>query len=92
VYAIRTPDRAGLERALHAHGVSTGIHYPIPVHLQPAWAELGHREGDFPHSERAAREVLSLPMFPELTRTEVEMVGAAMQETFAVGSSSVQGR
>jgi dTDP-4-amino-4,6-dideoxygalactose transaminase len=92
VYAVRTPDRAGLERALHAHGVSTGIHYPIPVHLQPAWAELGHGEGDFPHSERAAREVLSLPMFPELTKTEVEMVGAAMQETFAVGSSSERGR
>lgn len=92
VYAVRTPDRAGLERALHAGGVSTGIHYPIPVHLQPAWAELGHQAGDFPHSERAAREVLSLPMFPELTRTEVEQVAAVMQEAYAVGSSSGQAR
>ena len=92
VYAIRTADRAGLERALHAGGVSTGIHYPIPVHLQPAWAELGHKAGDFPHSERAAKEVLSLPMFPEMTRTEVEMVGAVMQEAYAVGSTSVQER
>jgi dTDP-4-amino-4,6-dideoxygalactose transaminase len=92
VYAVRTPDRAGLERALHAGGVSTGIHYPIPVHLQPAWAELGHTVGDFPHSERAANEVLSLPMFPELTRTEVEQVAAVMQEAYAVGSSSGQAR
>ena len=84
VYAVRTTDRVSMERTLHAHGVSSGIHYPVPVHLQPAWAELGHTVGDFPESERAANEVLSLPMFPELTRTQLEIVTAAVrQESYA---------
>ena len=56
-----------------AAGVQTGIHYPTPIHLLPAHADLGYREGQFPHSERAAREVLSLPMFPELTGAQVEI-------------------
>ena len=81
VFAVRTPDRDALQRALTSNGIQTGIHYPIPVHLQPAWAELGHAEGSFPFAEAAAREVLSLPMFPELTSTEVEQVcGAVRQE------------
>jgi dTDP-4-amino-4,6-dideoxygalactose transaminase len=85
VYAVRTNDRAGLERTLKANGVATGIHYPVPVHLQPAYADLGYCEGDFPESERAAREVLSLPMFPELTHTEIEIVCAAVkQESYAL--------
>lgn len=84
VYAVRTSDRASLERTLHAHGVSTGIHYPVPVHLQPAYADLGHRAGDFPESERAAAEVLSLPMYPELAHTQIEQVTAAVkQESYA---------
>jgi len=66
IYAVRTARRAELQRALHAAGIQTGIHYPIPVHLQPAYAELGYRRGDFPHAERAADEVLSLPMYAEL--------------------------
>jgi dTDP-4-amino-4,6-dideoxygalactose transaminase len=84
VYAVRTGDRASLQRSLQAQGVSTGIHYPIPVHLQPAYADLGHGIGAFPESERAANEVLSLPMFPELTATQIEQVcSAVMQETYA---------
>ena len=84
VYAVRTTDRAGLQRALQANGVSTGIHYPIPVHLQPAYADLGHGVGSFPESERAANEVLSLPMFPELSQTQIEQVCAAVrQESYA---------
>ena len=65
---LRDPhaDRAELQRSLQAHGVQTGIHYPIPVHLQEAYRDLGYAAGDFPHSEQAADEVLSLPMFPEL--------------------------
>jgi dTDP-4-amino-4,6-dideoxygalactose transaminase len=84
VFAVRTPDRATLQRTLQSHGVATGIHYPIPVHLQPAWAELKYSEGSFPESERAAREVLSLPMFPEMTPSQVEQVCAAVaQESYA---------
>jgi dTDP-4-amino-4,6-dideoxygalactose transaminase len=84
VYAVRTTDRVSLQRTLQSHGVSTGIHYPIPVHLQPAYADLGHGVGSFPESERAANEVLSLPMFPELTPTQIEQVCMAVrQESYA---------
>lgn len=80
IYAVRTADRDALARQLQAEGVSTGLHYPIPVHLQEAHADLGYKAGDFPESEAAAREVLSLPMFPELTRTQVEQVAAAVHQ------------
>ena len=80
VYAVRTSDRASLQRSLQTQGVSTGIHYPIPVHLQPAYADLGHGVGSFPESERAANEVLSLPMFPELTGTQIEQVCSAVRQ------------
>jgi dTDP-4-amino-4,6-dideoxygalactose transaminase len=83
IYAVRTADRVGLMRTLQANGIGTGIHYPIPVHLQEAHADLGHKVGDFPESERAADQVLSLPMFPELAVTDVEVVAAAItQETY----------
>jgi dTDP-4-amino-4,6-dideoxygalactose transaminase len=80
VYAVRAPRRDALQRALHARGVQTGIHYPVPVHMQPAYADLGYRPGAFPHAERAAREVLSLPMYPELTGTQIETVCSALRE------------
>ncbi|MBX0328829.1 DegT/DnrJ/EryC1/StrS family aminotransferase [Oscillochloris sp. ZM17-4] len=79
VYAIRDAQRDTLQTFLHDHGVSTGIHYPIPVHLQRAFAELGHKEGDFPHSEAAAREVLSIPMYPELPEDQQDLVIAALK-------------
>ena len=78
IYAIRTRDRADLQRTLQTRGVQTGIHYPVPVHLQEGYRDLGYRAGDFPHSERAAREVLSLPIYPELTNVQVELVSAAV--------------
>jgi dTDP-4-amino-4,6-dideoxygalactose transaminase len=74
VYAIRTAARAEWQRALGEQGIQTGIHYPIPIHRLPAWADLGHAAGEFPHAERAAAEVLSLPLFPELTRAQCETV------------------
>ena len=80
IYAIRTQRREGLQRELLAQGISTGIHYPIPVHLQPAHSDLGYGPGDFPHSERAAGEVLSLPMYAELTRQQIETVSAVVCE------------
>jgi dTDP-4-amino-4,6-dideoxygalactose transaminase len=83
VYAVRTTDRAHVQQAFQAAGVQTNIHYPIPVHLQPAHADLGYSVGDFPHSERAAAEVLSLPMFAELTldqSREVASVAASLRK------------
>jgi dTDP-4-amino-4,6-dideoxygalactose transaminase len=80
IYAVRSADRDGLQRLLQAEGVHTGLHYPIPVHLQQAHADLGHKAGDFPESEAAAHEVLSLPMFPEMTATQVEQVVAAVRQ------------
>lgn len=80
VYAIRSRDRDGLQRALGAEGVQSGLHYPIPVHLQKAYADLGHRAGDFPNSEAAAREVLSLPIYPEMTAQQVRHVAAAVEQ------------
>jgi dTDP-4-amino-4,6-dideoxygalactose transaminase len=78
VYAIRTTQREELQRELTDAGVQSGIHYPIPVHLTEAYSDLGYVRGDFPEAERAADEVLSLPMFPELTEDQVREVAAAI--------------
>jgi dTDP-4-amino-4,6-dideoxygalactose transaminase len=80
IYAVRTRDRVELQRTLQSHGVQTGIHYPIPVHLQEGYRDLGYVAGDFPHTERAANEVLSLPMYPELSNYQVEFVSAAVHD------------
>jgi len=79
LFVIRHPDRAGLQQFLKEKGIATGIHYPIPLHMQPAYACLGYREGDFPETERAAREILSLPMYPEMTPEMVGEVAAAVR-------------
>lgn len=78
IYAVRTTNRQAWQDALLAQGIQTGIHYPTPVHLLPAFSELGYKAGDFPHAERAANEVLSLPMFPELTEAQCEEVARAV--------------
>lgn len=79
IYAVRSPKRDFLQQKLNELGIQTGIHYPIPVHLQPAYSDLGYKSGDFPHSELAAREVLSLPMYAELTSTQVRTVAETLQ-------------
>jgi dTDP-4-amino-4,6-dideoxygalactose transaminase len=81
VYAVRSDDRDGLRDALANAGIQTGVHYPIPLHLQPAHADLGYGAGDFPVAEKVAREVLSLPMFPEMTRQQVATVAAVVSKT-----------
>jgi dTDP-4-amino-4,6-dideoxygalactose transaminase len=78
IYAVRTGERQKWQDALLARGVQTGIHYPFPVHLLPAFADLGYKAGQFPHAEQAAGEVLSLPMFPEITAQQIDAVCAAV--------------
>lgn len=82
VYAIRSRDRDGLQRVLSADGVPSGLHYPIPVHLQKAHADLGYQAGDFPVSEAAAREVLSLPIYPEMPSQHIDQVAAALEYAY----------
>ncbi len=77
-YTVRVPNRERVARALEEAGVQTFVYYPVPLHLQPMYAHLGHRAGDLPEAERAAREVLSLPMFPELRAGEQGRVAAAL--------------
>ena len=79
VYAVRSGERDQLHQGLAAQGIQTGIHYPIPVHLQPAYADPQFGPGSFPEAERAAKEVLSLPMFPELTDGQIADVVAAVK-------------
>lgn len=78
VYAIRCRDRLRLQGALLAAGIQSGLHYPIPVHLQKAHADLGYNQGDFPVSEAAAQDVLSLPIYPEMSFDQVEQVAQAV--------------
>jgi dTDP-4-amino-4,6-dideoxygalactose transaminase len=78
VYTLRTQDRDGLQAALHAEGIQTAIHYAVPAHLQPAYADLGYSRGAFPQSEKAAKEVLSLPLYPEMTDAQIRRVSEAL--------------
>jgi dTDP-4-amino-4,6-dideoxygalactose transaminase len=82
LYPVRTAERDALREHLAAHGVETGVHYPEPVHLQPAYAFLGHGPGDFPVSEEASRTVLSLPIHPALSDAQVEAVTSAVRSFF----------
>ncbi len=84
VFAVRLRARDAVRQALHEAGVATGIHYPKPVHLQPAYADLGYGPGDLPVSEGLARETLSLPMFPEMTPSQIERVTSALRDAVAV--------
>lgn len=82
LYVIRTDDRDGMGAHLKASGIGTGIHYPIPLHLQKAYGSMGYKEGDFPVCEKAAAEIISLPMFPQLTATQqVKVVREVLQFT-----------
>jgi dTDP-4-amino-4,6-dideoxygalactose transaminase len=83
VYAIRTKQRQAWQDTLNAQGIQTGIHYPFPVHLLPAYSDLGYQKGDFPHSELAADEVLSLPMFAEMTAEQCATVARVVRQLAA---------
>lgn len=73
-YTIRVPNRDALQEHLKSKGIGSSVYYPLPLHLQPCFSYLGYREGQCPESERAAREVLSLPIYPELTTTQLDEV------------------
>jgi dTDP-4-amino-4,6-dideoxygalactose transaminase len=92
LYVVRTPDRDAFQQLLLEKGVHTGVHYPVPVHLQGVHLDLGYKRGDFPVSERAAGTVVSLPMFPELTEEQLDTVVAtvklAAQQTQSVGATA----
>ena len=81
-YTVRCPDRDGLCEHLKARGIGHKVYYPLPLHLQPCFADLGYREGDLPESERAAREVVSIPMHPTLRPDQQEEVAAALRGFF----------
>jgi dTDP-4-amino-4,6-dideoxygalactose transaminase len=74
LFMIETDRRDELKQHLNSRGVQTGIHYPTPIHLQPAYADLGHHEGDFPHAEALSQRILSLPMYAELEDDQIEYV------------------
>jgi dTDP-4-amino-4,6-dideoxygalactose transaminase len=74
LYAIRADRRDALYEALQETGIQVGIHYPVPVHLQEAYADLGYGPGDFPEAERVAGRILSLPVYPELSETAVNRI------------------
>jgi len=80
LYVVRVEDRDGMMSALKDQGIGTGIHYPIPLHLQKAYQHLGYREGDFPVCEQLAKEIVSLPMFPQLKPEQQQRVVKAVAE------------
>jgi dTDP-4-amino-4,6-dideoxygalactose transaminase len=85
IYAIRVAERDEVIRGLAGKGVGSGIHYPIPVHLQGAYRNLGYERGAFPRAEKCATEFLSLPMFPELTPAQANYVVQMLAETICAG-------
>ena len=83
LYVIRTKKRDKLQEWLKSKGIGTGLHYPVPLHLQKVYEYLGYKEGDFPVTEKCAKEILSLPMFPELTKAQIEKAVTGIKAFFA---------
>lgn len=81
LFVVRVPRRDKVLEGLHARGIGAGIHYPIPIHLQGAFEDLGYRKGAFPIAEQASNEIISLPLFPELSDEQQDAVVAALRES-----------
>jgi dTDP-4-amino-4,6-dideoxygalactose transaminase len=88
LYVVQSEERDALQKHLSAAEIQTGIHYPVPVHLQPAYASLGHKAGDFPEAERQAARILSLPMFPELSEAQIARVAESVRAFHVSGLSA----
>jgi dTDP-4-amino-4,6-dideoxygalactose transaminase len=86
LYVIRAPQRDALQAWLKEREIATGIHYPIPIHLQPAFRSLGYRAGDLPATEHAVGEILSLPMYAELSDSEIDYVAESIRAFYEQGA------
>jgi dTDP-4-amino-4,6-dideoxygalactose transaminase len=84
LYVVRHSRRDELKKYLESHKIGCALHYPLSLHLQKCYAYLGHKEGAFPISEKAARECLSLPIYPEMTDGQIERVAEVVSEFFTV--------
>jgi dTDP-4-amino-4,6-dideoxygalactose transaminase len=82
LYVVRHPERDALKQHLEANRIGCALHYPLPLHLQKAYAHLGYQPGDFPVAEKAARECLSLPIYPEMTLQQIERVADVIKDFF----------
>ena len=82
LYVVRHPRRDELKKHLEANKIGCALHYPLPLHLQKCYASLGYHAGDFPVAEKAARECLSLPIFPEMTDAQIQRVAAVIKQFF----------
>jgi len=87
LYVVRVERRDAVLEALQSAGIAAGVHYPVPIHLQGAFAGLGHRKGDFPNAERAAREMISLPLHPGITAEQQARVADALVRAVARGGA-----
>jgi dTDP-4-amino-4,6-dideoxygalactose transaminase len=83
LYVVQVDDREALQASLANAGIGTGIHYPVPLHQQKAYAHLGYKTGDFPVTERLARRIVSLPMFPHMTNEQVVRVANEVTESIS---------
>jgi dTDP-4-amino-4,6-dideoxygalactose transaminase len=90
LYVIRTEQRDALQGHLASKGIHVGIHYPVPIHLQPAYEDLGHKRGAFPVTEAYADRILSLPMYAELTSGQIEHISSTISEFLAANSDAQQ--
>jgi dTDP-4-amino-4,6-dideoxygalactose transaminase len=80
LFVVRLPNRERVRHALSEQGIGVGLHYPIPLHLQAAYRDMGWHVGDFPEAESAAGSILSLPMFPHITEAQVDVVCSRLLE------------
>jgi dTDP-4-amino-4,6-dideoxygalactose transaminase len=90
LYVVCATKRDELQKRLTENHIGTGLHYPVPVHLQEAYANLGYRAGDFPVTERLAAEILSLPMYPQLQKAQQEQIVEVLMEFYGVGALGKQ--